>query len=41
MSKKAFDGVELISTLDPYLFETHGDVVSALFEVYKDLSAEY
>jgi hypothetical protein len=31
MSKSAVDGVELIEVLDPFLFDTHKDVIRALF----------
>ena len=33
--------IELTDLLEPSLFETHKQIVNALFEVYYDLGTEY
>ena len=33
--------MELTDFLDPYIFDSHKDVVNALFEVYYDLATLY
>lgn len=41
ISKDAIENLELTELLDPYMFESHRDIINALFEVYYSLSQDY
>jgi hypothetical protein len=41
VSKDLVKNMELTDILDPYLFDSHKEIINALFEVYYDLGTEY
>ena len=41
ISKDTIENLELTELLDPYMFESHRDIINALFEVYYSLSQDY
>ena len=41
ISKDAIENLELTELLDPYMFDSHRDIINALFEVYYNLSTDY
>ena len=41
ISKDAIENLELTDLLDPFMFDSHRDIINALFEVYYHLSQEY
>ena len=38
ISRDAIDNLELTDLLDPFMFDSHRDIINALFEVYYSLS---
>jgi len=41
ISRDVVEHLELTEILDPFIFESHKDIVNALFQVYYDLSQNY
>lgn len=41
ISREAMEHLELTELLDPFMFDSHRDIINALFEVYYSLSQEY
>lgn len=41
ISRQSIENLELTELLDPFMFESHKDIVNALFEVYYSLSEDY
>jgi len=41
ISRQSIENLELTELLDPYMFDSHRDIINALFEVYYSLSQEY
>lgn len=41
INKEIVENLELTDILDPYLFDSHRDIINALFEVYYDVSNMY
>lgn len=41
ISREAIENLELTELLDPYMFDSHRDIINALFEVYYSLSQDY
>ena len=41
ISREAIEHLELTELLDPFMFDSHRDIINALFEVYYSLSQEY
>ena len=41
ISRKSIDNLELTELLDPFMFDSHRDIINALFEVYYSLSQDY
>ncbi len=41
ISRASIENLELTELLDPYMFDSHRDIINALFEVYYSLSQEY
>lgn len=41
LSRDVVEELELTDILDPYIFDSHKDILNALFEVYYDLANQY
>mmetsp|Transcript_2368 Transcript_2368/g.3261 ORF Transcript_2368/g.3261 Transcript_2368/m.3261 type:complete len:100 (+) Transcript_2368:941-1240(+) len=41
ISRKSIENLELTELLDPFMFDSHRDIINALFEVYYSLSQDY
>ena len=41
ISKSQIENLELTELLDPFMFDSHRDIINALFEVYYELSEQY
>ena len=41
IQRDAIENLELTELLDPFMFDSHKDIINALFEVYYTLSQDY
>jgi len=41
ISRRSIEDLELTELLDPFMFDSHRDIINALFEVYYSISQDY